>query len=155
MSHLKYLQSDELGRLDMSIDTDTVPGCWVWEGCRVKRGAAMHPVIYCNSKMFYADRLAYSREYGDMGAGTRLIQTCKTEGCINPKHREIYSNSTNVFSNYQIDSIESMLAKKLPVYKIMQGLGISSVSSFYKRLDNSGYVIDVCKHLRKKDDTSH
>jgi hypothetical protein len=145
------MKANRFERLDSDVDKEVSPGCWVWRGSYLVRGNTRHPVVYENGKPFYADRLAFSREYGTLSRGTRIVRTCDSGECVNPAHYVVSTSVDAVFTAQQIKAIEIMWSANTPVWKIAHKLKINSMSGFYRKLKMSGYALSVEKKLVKID----
>jgi len=60
-------------------------GCWLWLGCKTKRGYAQ---IGFGRKVWKGHRLLYELFYGKIPEGLTIDHLCCVKNCLNPLHLE-------------------------------------------------------------------
>lgn len=58
-------------------------GCWLWTGCRDKRGYGKTSI---HGKTVIAHRLAWILTFGEIASGQFICHRCDNPPCVNPEH---------------------------------------------------------------------
>jgi len=69
-------------------------GCWLWIGPGNRHGNLK---IWNDGNPYYvsAHKLSFQLHVGEIPKGMLVLHTCDVEGCVNPKHLYLGTNSQN------------------------------------------------------------
>lgn len=73
--------------------------CWLWIGAKNNKG---YPQFRINGQTFYAHRLSYEMEKGEIEKGKYILHRCDTPLCVRPAH---------LFKGTQKDNMQDCKAK--------------------------------------------
>lgn len=67
---------------------DKTDGCWIWKGRLDRNG-------YGRLSGYWAHRVSYQINVGDIPDGYQLDHLCRVRSCVNPSHMEVVTPSVN------------------------------------------------------------
>jgi len=83
----------------------TENGCWEWQAA-MGGSNNTYGVLRINKKHWYAHRLSYTLNIGDIPKGLKVCHTCDNPKCVNPDH---------LFLGTQYDNIQDCIKKNRKV----------------------------------------
>jgi hypothetical protein len=81
-------------------------GCWLWNGYKNNKGYGQFKL---RGKIYYAHRLSFLLNKGEIESGLELDHLCKTPLCVNPDHLEAVTHQENMLRS---NSVSGIAAKK-------------------------------------------
>jgi hypothetical protein len=82
-----------VARFWRKVNTDTLSGCWLWEGAKSVEGYGLFTIR--KPKMVRAHRYAWEALRGPIPSGQQLDHLCRVPTCVNPSHLEIVTTQEN------------------------------------------------------------
>jgi len=73
-------------------------GCWEWIGSKTTLGYGQ---LKHDGKKWYAHRLMWIADNGDIPVGAHVLHSCDNPSCINPEHLRIGTHSDNMRDKYK------------------------------------------------------
>ncbi len=122
---IEFPQNVDRAAVEKFVSKVTTPmsrdGCWIWGDAIPKKG---YPDMRYNNKTCGAHQLAYDWWRGNRPS--RMSQTCKTAGCVNPWHFEPGYNRSTVWNKKDISKEllhELYIKKRMNSNQIAEELG--------------------------------
>lgn len=74
-------------------DVETSEGCWIWLGAPTAGG---YGSFHLEGRQYYAHRVSYVLNVGDIPDGLHLDHLCRNKRCVNPAHLEPVTFQENI-----------------------------------------------------------